>query len=156
MTVDDLLKLQALSIRQPWASMIITGMKSIELRTWGTNYRGWLWIHSGKKPDLGALELLGEAPDRYQTGGLLGIALLSDVRKIETTQEWQALRHRHRSPAGFQPDVIGWHFADTIALRTKIAAAGELFLYPLSASTRDAVRAAIKNDADFMDAISDP
>lgn len=155
MTIDDVLKLQALSIRQPWASMIVTGMKSIELRTWGTNYRGWLWIHSGKKPDLDALEMLGEETHRYQTGGLLGLALLSDVRKIETPHEWQALSHRHRSPGRFQPDVIGWHFSDVIALRTKIASPGELYLYPLSTSTREAVRAGIMADRDFIDAISD-
>lgn len=155
MTIDDVLSLQALSIRQPWASMIVTGMKSIELRTWATNYRGWLWIHSGKKPDAAALEMLGEAPERYQTGGLLGIALLSDVRRIETPREWQALSRQHRSPSGFQPDVMGWHFTDTIGLRTKIASPGELYLFPLSAATREPARAAIAADSDFLDAITD-
>ena len=38
--------MKALSIRQPWASMICSGIKDVENRTWKTNYRGKLLIHS--------------------------------------------------------------------------------------------------------------
>jgi hypothetical protein len=153
MTIEDVLRLRALSIRQPWASMIITGSKAIELRTWGTDYRGWLWIHSGKNVDADAMELLGHDAKEYQTGGLLGIAHLENVRKIETPQEWQALRSRHRSPSRFHEAVVGWHFSDTIALRKKIPSLGELGLFPLDAKTRDLMRASLEDDLDFNDAI---
>jgi ASCH domain-containing protein len=33
----------ALSVRQPWAELILTGRKKIELRTWTTDHRGPLW-----------------------------------------------------------------------------------------------------------------
>lgn len=36
--------MKALSVRQPWAELIASGRKSIELRTWSTNYRGPLII----------------------------------------------------------------------------------------------------------------
>ncbi|WP_090371383.1 ASCH domain-containing protein [Nitrosospira sp. Nl5] len=39
----------ALSVQQPWAELIITGCKSIEIRSWQTDYRGPLWIHAGRK-----------------------------------------------------------------------------------------------------------
>jgi hypothetical protein len=35
---------KALSIRQPWAELIAKGCKSIEVRSWTTNYRGPLLI----------------------------------------------------------------------------------------------------------------
>lgn len=38
----------ALSIRQPWAWLIIHGYKDIENRTWPTNFRGPVLIHAGK------------------------------------------------------------------------------------------------------------
>lgn len=38
--------MKTLSIRQPWASIICTGIKDVENRTWKTNYRGKLLIHS--------------------------------------------------------------------------------------------------------------
>lgn len=41
--------MKALSIRQPWASLIATGKKTNEFRTWSTRYRGPLVICSGKE-----------------------------------------------------------------------------------------------------------
>lgn len=38
--------MKTLSIRQPWASIICAGIKDVENRTWKTNYRGKLLIHS--------------------------------------------------------------------------------------------------------------
>jgi len=38
----------ALTIKQPWAWLIINGYKPIENRTWKTTYRGPIFIHAGK------------------------------------------------------------------------------------------------------------
>ncbi len=43
--------MRALSIRQPWAWLIVNGYKDIENRDWATNYRGRVYVHAGKKPD---------------------------------------------------------------------------------------------------------
>jgi hypothetical protein len=42
--------MKALSVKQPWASMIARGEKTIETRTWRTFYRGPLLIVASKKP----------------------------------------------------------------------------------------------------------
>lgn len=39
----------ALSIKQPFASLIIGGVKPLEIRTWKTNYRGPVLIVAGQK-----------------------------------------------------------------------------------------------------------
>jgi hypothetical protein len=39
---------KALTITQPWATLIAQGQKRIETRSWSTNYRGPLAIHAGK------------------------------------------------------------------------------------------------------------
>lgn len=42
--------MKALSIKQPWASLIAHGIKNIENRTWKTKFRGRIYIHaSGNK-----------------------------------------------------------------------------------------------------------
>lgn len=38
--------MKALSIKQPWASLIAHGIKDKENRTWKTNFRGRIYIHS--------------------------------------------------------------------------------------------------------------
>ena len=40
--------MKAISLWQPWASLIATGAKTIETRSWSTNYRGPLAIHAAK------------------------------------------------------------------------------------------------------------
>lgn len=47
---------KALTIRQPWASLIAAGVKTIETRSWWTRYRGPIAIHAGKaRPGRGEL-----------------------------------------------------------------------------------------------------
>lgn len=38
--------MKAISIKQPWASLIVHGIKDIENRTWRTNFRGRVLIHA--------------------------------------------------------------------------------------------------------------
>lgn len=38
--------MKALSIKQPWASLIANGIKDIENRTWKTKFRGRIYIHA--------------------------------------------------------------------------------------------------------------
>lgn len=39
--------MKAITVKQPWASLIIQGIKDIENRTWQTKYRGRVLIHAG-------------------------------------------------------------------------------------------------------------
>ncbi len=45
--------MKALSLWQPWASLMATGLKTIETRSWTTQYRGPLAIHAAKRPLTG-------------------------------------------------------------------------------------------------------
>jgi len=40
--------MKAISIRQPWAWLIVNGFKPVENRTWYTNHRGPTLIHAAK------------------------------------------------------------------------------------------------------------
>lgn len=42
--------MKALTIIQPWATLIASGHKMNETRSWKTNYRGEVLIHAGKNP----------------------------------------------------------------------------------------------------------
>lgn len=44
--------MKALSIKQPWASLIAHGIKDIENRTWKTSFRGRIYIHASGKWDV--------------------------------------------------------------------------------------------------------
>lgn len=54
--------MKAISLWQPWATLMAIGTKKIETRPWGTSYRGPLAIHAAKKWDA---ELLGICTEPY-------------------------------------------------------------------------------------------
>jgi len=56
--------MKALSIKQPYALYICTGIKTVENRTWKTDYRGRLIIHASGDPLL--LPYIDSLPERYQ------------------------------------------------------------------------------------------
>ena len=43
--------MKAISIKEPWATMIYERKKTIETRTWKTNHRGDLLLCASKKPE---------------------------------------------------------------------------------------------------------
>jgi hypothetical protein len=66
----------ALSVRQPWASLIASGRKSIEVRTWGTRHRGPLVICASRSRARG-----GQVPDGDGPRGCTVVLVdLVDVR----------------------------------------------------------------------------
>lgn len=52
--------MKALSIKQPWASLIAHGVKDIENRTWKVNFRGKIFIHASAKSAGKMKDLLTE------------------------------------------------------------------------------------------------
>ena len=42
--------MKTITVKQPWASLIVEGIKDIENRTWKTKFRGRVLIHSSAKP----------------------------------------------------------------------------------------------------------
>src|SRR4051812_5208588 len=76
--------LRVLSVRQPWAWLIVQGYKDIENRTWSTTYRGRLLIHaSSKKPSLDLLlqvkrDFKLNLPECFDLGGIVGFADVVD------------------------------------------------------------------------------
>ena len=69
--------MKAISLHQPWASLIAEREKTIETRFWYTHYRGDLLIVSTKKPKWGNLPL----------GKALAIVDLYECRPMERKDE---------------------------------------------------------------------
>lgn len=54
----------ALSVRQPWASLLAIGAKRFETRSWHTHHRGPLLIHAAKAFPLWTRQMCHEQPFR--------------------------------------------------------------------------------------------
>ena len=57
--------MKAVSIKQPWASLIAHGIKDIENRTWRTHFRGRIYIHASVKSAGNTAYLLNKDQDNF-------------------------------------------------------------------------------------------
>jgi len=70
--------MKALSVKQPWANMIVAGEKTIETRTWMTSYRGQLLIVSSRTPKI------------EPAGCAVAVVVLADCRPMTRRDEREA------------------------------------------------------------------
>ncbi|MFL8988630.1 ASCH domain-containing protein [Pseudomonas sp. QLc11A] len=113
--------MKALSIRQPWAWLIIHGGKNIENRTWHTKHRGRFLVHAAKGMTneeycdglefamrAGDIQLLRDFPtaQEMQRGGIIGSVELVDSLDISTSPWYmgeKAFLLREPKPLPFTP-----------------------------------------------------
>lgn len=53
--------MKAITIRQPWASLLVTGKKHYETRGWSISYTGPIAIHAAKWPVRRTIDALASA-----------------------------------------------------------------------------------------------
>lgn len=111
-----------LSIKQPWAWLIMNEYKDIENRSWQTKYRGPLYIHAGKKFDktlfdnepslesctanqITAMFLGGMYNHHHEMklGGIVGRVRLVDILDP---------LHKPNYSYWWEPGFYGWVFED--------------------------------------------
>ena len=126
--------MKALSLTQPWATLVATGRKKIETRSWRTNYRGDLVIHAsrGFPRDCRSLceeypfsEALTVAPNALPRGVCLAVVTLADCYRIERppSDEFEA------AFGDYAPGRYGWVFEELRPLREPVARRGSLGLW---------------------------
>lgn len=75
--------MKVITIKQPFASLIVENIKKYEFRTWKTNYRGKILIHAGKNADKNAMKKFEKYNLDYPTGCIIGIASITDCIKVD-------------------------------------------------------------------------
>jgi hypothetical protein len=117
--------LKCLSLKQPFAELVIDGRKTIETRTWNTNFRGEFLIHSSKAVDKESAKKLNIDCHRLTTGALVGRAFLYDVKKYRNRQEFLADQSKHLNDNFSQPKY-GFFLKDARILDKPIPLLGKL------------------------------
>lgn len=96
--------MRALTICQPYATLILEGTKRVENRTWETKYRGRMYIHAGRDRSWLTLEDRGgvqfevaakRAVELLPFGAVVAIATLVDCLPMD---EIEAGRHDAKYP----------------------------------------------------------
>ena len=85
--------MKVLSLKQPFAELVVSGKKKIELRKWNTNFRGDFLIHASKSPDVKSMEKFGF--ENLPLGFIVGKATLTKVKNYNNEAEHIADRDLH-------------------------------------------------------------
>ena len=89
--------MKIISIRQPWASLIVSGAKDVENRTWSTRYRGPILIHASRTVDKISNDEFQARfemplPAALLRGGVIGTAEIVDCVGDHPSR-WYAVGH---------------------------------------------------------------
>uniref|UniRef100_A0A2H1VUL3 SFRICE_003987 n=1 Tax=Spodoptera frugiperda TaxID=7108 RepID=A0A2H1VUL3_SPOFR len=134
---------RCLSMHQPWASLLVEGIKLHEGRTWYSSHRGRLWIASTVKPPdqeiIRAIEnqyrvLYPETeikfPSFYPTGCLLGCVNVDDCLPQEEYQK--------KYPGGESDSPYVFICSNPISLRLRFPIKGAHKIYALDKTIHQA------------------
>lgn len=90
------MEIKALSIAGPFARLIAVGSKKIELRSWKTNYRGLVLLHSSSNKDYDSyFQILGIDPKLCPKYSIIGAAILADCIPYTSAKLWERDLERH-------------------------------------------------------------
>ena len=147
--------MKALSLTQPWASLVAIGAKRIETRSWSTSYRGRVAIHASKgfprdakelmwqEPFLGCLReagivrfniflgIAGEGEANMPVGAVIATAAISDVWRINRpgdAERW-GLSKQEIAFGDYSVGRYAWFLRDIEPLAEPIPAKGSLGLW---------------------------
>ena len=86
---------KCLSLKQPYAELIVSGKKTIELRTWNTKFRGEFLIQASKAVNKEACERNKIDPKSLITGAIIGKATLYDVKTYVSKNSFLRDKNKH-------------------------------------------------------------
>lgn len=109
----------ALSIRQPWVELILRGRKTIEVRTWPTQYRGELWLHAGMARDRGLLKRFGMSIADVRFGALVGKCQLVDCIEFDAGT-WETWRDQHLNEGPIAGRQFAWLLGNAARIEPRV------------------------------------
>ena len=129
--------MKCISLKQPYADLLASGKKTIEIRKWNTNFRGPFLIHASKNVDMESCSALGFDENKLTKGAIIGKAFIYDVIRYATMNVFLRDRHKHYFIA---PDIkpnhsfkrYGFLVKDPVKFREEIPYSGKLGFFEVS------------------------
>ena len=117
---------KCLSLKQPYADLVVSGRKTIELRSWNTKFRGEFLVHASKKVDKEACERNKIDPDSLVTGAVVGKVILYDVKFYDSDRSFLQDKKKHFAGTGHTGPVFGFLLKDARKIRKPLVMKGKL------------------------------
>ena len=128
--------MRCLSVSQPFADLIVSGKKTIELRKWNTRFRGEFLVHAPLKVREDDAKRLGI--DRgFVTGAIIGTAEIFDVKIYPDEIELKKDSRMHLASKAFQNARFGFMLKNAKAFRVSFPYKGRLGFFETELSVKE-------------------
>jgi hypothetical protein len=127
--------MKCLSLRQPYAELLVSGKKTIELRKWNTNFRGKFLIHASKNVNKERCKFLGIDHTKLYIGMIIGRAILYDVKKYDNKIHLMGDKNSHYAdPNIFDSHMYSFMVKNAQRLKHPIPYSGKLGFFEVNES----------------------
>ncbi|NLC48509.1 MAG: ASCH domain-containing protein [Tenericutes bacterium] len=125
--------MKALTIKEPWASLIIEGHKKYEFRSWKTNYRGKIYIHAGQTIEKEYLKKFDKYNITYSKGEIIGEAYITDCILVNKDFNNKLIKENHNIYGNNDhTNEYAWKLENIKKYKNKIKIKGQLGLWNYS------------------------
>ena len=139
--------MKCLTVSQPWAGLLILGIKLNETRSWNTKHRGQLAIHSSAKMSAKGKQtldwLIQHLPDQFFTGSeamitctklgmVLGTVNLAETTSTNTLHQKsisQVVPSLERILGDYSENRYFWKCENPVGFKSPVPAIGKLSLW---------------------------
>jgi hypothetical protein len=127
--------MKCLSLRQPYAELLVSGKKTVELRKWNTKFRGKFLIHASRNVNRDKCKSLGIDYTELATGMIIGRATLFDIKKYDNKAQFIKDKNMHFADSNlFDSHLYGFKIKDAQRLRHPIPFSGKLGFFEVNQS----------------------
>ena len=99
--------MRAITLKQPWATLVAEGIKKYEFRSWKINYRGEILIHAGKGIDLEAMKKFSNLNLEFPHSRILAKIKILDCIKLDAKVN-KAIINENKLVYGNKHDRTGY------------------------------------------------
>ncbi|MEO6071004.1 MAG: ASCH domain-containing protein [Chitinophagaceae bacterium] len=136
--------MKAISLLQPWASLVIMGAKEWETRSWATRHRGPLLIHaSAKKPTRREKAMFENDPnfrpfipqmEELPYGAIIGKTILKEIFTtgylVQHLEDFKGYNWKNEFAFDdLSPNRYAWQFVETNPLKHFLPMKGSLGIW---------------------------
>ncbi len=120
--------MKVLTIKEPWASLIINGYKEYEFRSWKTNYRGKILIHAAKSIDKEKIKELNYNIT-YSSSEIIGEATITDCILVDEEFNKELIKDNKTVYGNNHIGLYAWKLENIKKYDKKIKVKGKLGLW---------------------------
>jgi predicted transcriptional regulator len=126
--------MKCLSLKQPYAELLVRGDKTIELRKWNTKFRGKFLVHASQKTDLDACKRFKINPEELSNGAIIGSAQLYKIKTYNNKNEFLKDSGKHFADyKEFHDSKYGFLLKNAKRLKKPISYKGMLNFFDVGA-----------------------